>query len=188
MSIHFHNISLIGGPGVLALGRARAKLFSLHEHWLICPTHVLWKNGNRAWRSSDVLYVLLRSGIPPQLWRLGSLIERQLEHVDLLLAPSSFTATKHREEASALRSRCLPCSRDWIRGRAARGRRRSGRGPCSPGASRRPRASPCWRRCFAELPQYDLWVAGDGDLRERCRRDTATRRTSGFWARSTRPG
>lgn len=40
--IHYHNVSLIGGPGVLRLGRA-VKLYTAHEYWLICPTHVLFK-------------------------------------------------------------------------------------------------------------------------------------------------
>ena len=43
--IHFHNISLFG-PHILSLqdqgGRA-VKIYTTHEHWLICPTNVLWK-------------------------------------------------------------------------------------------------------------------------------------------------
>src|SRR5262249_38363282 len=43
--IHFHNVSLFG-PGVLTVhgkgGRA-LKLYTTHEYWLVCPTHVLWK-------------------------------------------------------------------------------------------------------------------------------------------------
>src|SRR5437764_11478278 len=45
--LHFHNMSLIG-PGALAYGGDRAiKLYTTHEHWLICPMHVLWKYGSR---------------------------------------------------------------------------------------------------------------------------------------------
>jgi len=40
--VNFHNISLVGGPGVLRMGRG-VKLYTLHEHWWVCPTHVLWK-------------------------------------------------------------------------------------------------------------------------------------------------
>src|SRR5262249_41637194 len=40
--IHFHNISLVGGPKVLEYGRG-VKLYTLHEYWLICPTHMLFK-------------------------------------------------------------------------------------------------------------------------------------------------
>ena len=42
--VNFHNISLIGGPGVLQMSRAPVTLYTLHEHWLLCPTHIFWKN------------------------------------------------------------------------------------------------------------------------------------------------
>src|SRR5690349_10027478 len=41
--VNFHNVSLVGGPGVLGFGHS-VKLYTMHEHWLICPMHVLWKN------------------------------------------------------------------------------------------------------------------------------------------------
>ena len=42
--VHFHNLSLIGGPGLLELPAPGAvKLMTAHEHWLVCPLHVLWK-------------------------------------------------------------------------------------------------------------------------------------------------
>jgi hypothetical protein len=43
--LHFHNISLLG-PQIMTLdtGQDRiVKMYTTHEHWLICPTHVLWK-------------------------------------------------------------------------------------------------------------------------------------------------
>src|SRR5262249_55074569 len=43
--IHYHNTSLLG-PGVLAMdrpGMRAVKLYTTHEHWLVCPMHVLWK-------------------------------------------------------------------------------------------------------------------------------------------------
>ena len=45
--IHFHNLSLVGGPAALAYGNA-VKLYTAHEHWLVCPTHVLWRHRSRA--------------------------------------------------------------------------------------------------------------------------------------------
>src|SRR6478609_2367368 len=36
--IHFHNPSLLGGPGLLSYGRG-VKLFTLNEYWLVCPMH-----------------------------------------------------------------------------------------------------------------------------------------------------
>src|SRR5881296_1892398 len=44
--VHFHNISLMGGPGVLSYGSG-IKLYTMHEHWLVCPMHVLWKYNRR---------------------------------------------------------------------------------------------------------------------------------------------
>src|SRR4051794_39158013 len=39
--LHFHNLSLIGGPGLLALDAPGAvKLMTAHEHWLVCPLSV----------------------------------------------------------------------------------------------------------------------------------------------------
>ena len=40
----YNNSSLVGGPGLLALGSG-FKVYEAHEHWLVCPTHVLWRYG-----------------------------------------------------------------------------------------------------------------------------------------------
>src|SRR5262249_22851782 len=39
--VHYHNVSLVGGPDVLRLGHA-PKVYTAHEYWLVCPTHVLF--------------------------------------------------------------------------------------------------------------------------------------------------
>lgn len=90
--VHYHNISLIGGPGVLRLGEADVKLLTLHDHWLLCPTHIFWKNRQRPCDRPSCLSCSIRSGIPPQLWRLTPLMKNCLRHVDSLLACSHFTA------------------------------------------------------------------------------------------------
>lgn len=95
--VHFHNISLIGGPGVLAMSRAPVTLYTLHEHWLVCATHIFWKNRARACDSRQCIRCSLRSGVPPQLWRYGSFLERSLTHVDRFLSPSDYTASRHAE-------------------------------------------------------------------------------------------
>ena len=41
--IHFHNASLIGA-GAFSFGRG-VKLYTMHEQWLVCPLHSLWKYG-----------------------------------------------------------------------------------------------------------------------------------------------
>src|SRR5262245_28441946 len=66
--IHFHNVSLMGGPGVLRLG-AGVKLYTAHEYWLVCPTHVLFAFGREACTEKKCLACTLHSRRPPQLWR-----------------------------------------------------------------------------------------------------------------------
>ena len=94
--VHFHNVSLIGGPGVLTLSHAPVTLYTTHEHWLLCTTHVLWKNREKPCDHRECFSCALRSGIPPQVWRLGGHVARCLEHVDAILAPSQFAADQHR--------------------------------------------------------------------------------------------
>ena len=94
--IHYHNVSLVGGPGILALGEA-AKLYSAHEHWLVCPSHVLWRHGREPCTGRQCLRCVLRHRRPPQLWRATGLLERRLHHVDVFLAMSEFSRAKHRE-------------------------------------------------------------------------------------------
>lgn len=94
--VNFHNISLVGGPGVLAYGDG-LKLYTLHEHWWVCPTHILWKYTDELCVSEDCLRCCLAQRTPPQAWRSArSWMARCLEHVDLLVAPSRFTAERHR--------------------------------------------------------------------------------------------
>lgn len=92
--IHYHNASLVGGPGVLGLGSA-IKLYTAHEHWLVCPTHILWRHLREPCESRECLRCQLRHRRPPQLWRGTGLLERMARHVDVFLSPSRFTADKH---------------------------------------------------------------------------------------------
>jgi glycosyltransferase involved in cell wall biosynthesis len=94
--IHFHNISLVGGPGILKYGRG-IKLYTTHEHWLVCPMHVLWKYNRELCTSKDCFRCTLSFRRPPQWWRYTNLLEHSIKHVDLFLSPSRFTLEKHRE-------------------------------------------------------------------------------------------
>jgi glycosyltransferase involved in cell wall biosynthesis len=97
--IHFHNISLFG-PGILTLspaGPPPVKVYTTHEHWLVCPMHVLWKFNKRPCEAPDCLACTLQAGRPPQLWRFTDYLRRATAHVDLFLAPSRFVAAKHVE-------------------------------------------------------------------------------------------
>jgi len=108
--IHFHNISLFG-PGILTLnpaGPPPLKVYTTHEHWLVCAMHVLWKYNKRACEAPDCLACTLQAKRPPQLWRFTDYLKRATSHVDLFLAPSRFAAAKHTERGFARPFSVLP--------------------------------------------------------------------------------
>ena len=94
--INFHNISLVGGPGILAVGSG-LKVMMAHEHWLVCPTHVLWRHDREPCPARQCTRCVLTHRRPPQLWRYTGYLERQLKHVDLFIAMSEFSRDKHAE-------------------------------------------------------------------------------------------
>ena len=94
--ITFHNVSLIGGPGLLKYGRA-LKLYMAHEHWLVCPSHVLWRYDRELCDARDCVRCQLSFKRPPQAWRATGYLERELRHVDTFIAMSEFSRKKHAE-------------------------------------------------------------------------------------------
>jgi glycosyltransferase involved in cell wall biosynthesis len=95
--INFHNVSLIGGPGLLAFGAGAVRLYLAHEHWLVCPTHVLWRHNRELCDARECVRCQLHYHRPPQLWRHTGLLSRHLDNVDVFLAMSEFSRDKHRE-------------------------------------------------------------------------------------------
>lgn len=95
--IHFHNISLVGGPGVLRYGDG-IKLYTAHEYWLVCPTHVLFRFDDKACVEKSCLRCTLHYKRPPQLWRSSSHIQDCLQSLDLLLLQSRFAIDRHLAE------------------------------------------------------------------------------------------
>jgi glycosyltransferase involved in cell wall biosynthesis len=93
--IHYHNMSLIGIKA-LAYGNA-VKLYTTHEHWLVCPMHVLWKYNKGVCKKRNCLSCQLFGKRPPQLWRYTGLLEEMVQNVDMFISPSRFTKTKHLE-------------------------------------------------------------------------------------------
>jgi glycosyltransferase involved in cell wall biosynthesis len=93
--IHFHNVSLIGGPEVLRLGSA-VKLYTLHEYWLLCPTHLLFRFEREPCERPTCLSCSLAQRRPPQLWRRSGALARSVAHVDAFLSPSRFGIEIHR--------------------------------------------------------------------------------------------
>jgi len=94
--IHYHNISLVGGPGVLKSGKG-LKLYTMHEYWLGCPTHVLFKGNRDVCVEPRCLRCTLAYKRPPQWWRYLGLMESSVKHVDTFIAPSEFSRRKHQE-------------------------------------------------------------------------------------------
>ena len=170
--VHFHNVSLMGGPAVLAKSRAPVTLLTAHDHWLICATHILWKNGAKACDGRTCLTCQIRSGKPPQLWRLGGAMRRGLAGVDRIIAPSTFTRDALQAQGidrpMTILPNFAPVGFDMLtpapEPTAAPPAARPeflyvGRVTLSKGIDR-------LADLFRQRPGYDLRIVGDGDLLE----------------------
>jgi len=80
----------------MSMGRG-VTLYMAHEHWLVCPTHVLWRHMREVCTGRECLRCVATYRRPPQLWRYTGYLERQAEHVDAFIAMSEFSRNKHRE-------------------------------------------------------------------------------------------
>lgn len=94
--IWHNNTSLIGGPGLLDMGQG-LKIYEAHEHWLVCPMHVLWRNNRELCDTKQCMRCTLSYRRPPQLWRYTGLIDRKLNQIDLLIAKSEFSRQMHKK-------------------------------------------------------------------------------------------
>jgi glycosyltransferase involved in cell wall biosynthesis len=94
--VNFHNVSLMGGPALWSYGDA-VKLDMAHEHWLVCPSHVLWRHNRELCDGRECLRCQLAFKRPPQLWRATKLLERHGRSIDAFIAMSAFSREKHRE-------------------------------------------------------------------------------------------
>ncbi|MBI1322220.1 glycosyltransferase [bacterium] len=177
--VHFHNLSLIGGPGLLLRDFGPAtRLMSAHEHWLVCPMHVLWRSDGRLCDRPKCHRCSLASGRPPQLWRHGRLMKRGLERLHRLIVPSRSAADEHRKRGVERPIDVLPyfLPDDWPFAR----RLDAGHAP----ADQRP-----YFACVGRLetikgfqdaigqmhlfPDMDLRIAGHGEFGEHLRRQAA---------------
>ncbi len=96
-AVVYHNPSLIGAPGMLAWPTEATTVYMAREHWLVCPTHVLLRNRKVPCEQRSCLRCTLVHRRPPQLWRYTGAMARGLAGVDILIALSEFSRTKHRE-------------------------------------------------------------------------------------------
>tara|TARA_R110002051_G_scaffold146786_2_gene219550 strand:- start:24500 stop:25795 length:1296 start_codon:yes stop_codon:yes gene_type:complete len=90
-----NNVSLMGAPGILD-NAASLRVYEAHEHWLVCPTHVLWRYDQKPCDTKQCLRCVLAHRRPPQLWRTTGVLSRQLSNMDLIIAKSRFSRDKHR--------------------------------------------------------------------------------------------
>ncbi len=105
--VHFHNPSLLGGPALLGMGSG-LKLYTAHEQWLLCPTHVLWKYGREVCEQPRCWACTLSYRRPPQPWRLTPLLERSLAALDALIVPSRTSERLHERFAGIVRIERIP--------------------------------------------------------------------------------
>jgi len=105
--VNFHNVSLVGGPVVWSYGDA-LKLQMAHEHWLVCPSHVLWRHNRELCDGRECLRCQLAFKRPPQLWRSTDLLARHGRSIDAFIAMSEFSRAKHREFGFPFEMEVLP--------------------------------------------------------------------------------
>ncbi len=171
--IHYHNISLFG-PAVLSMlpqDCKPLKLYTLHEYWLVCPTHVLWKFNRRVCDKPECLRCSLLAKRPPQIWRHTGMRERCAAEVDAFLSPTRFAADTHLGHGFRLRSVHFPLFVD-----AAESETKD----ASPTAERpyflfvgrleTVKGAASLIHAWKRMPDVDLWVAGSGSESPRLRK------------------
>lgn len=93
--VHFHLITLFG-PGVIAMAPPGAlRLYTMHDHWLVCPMYDLWRFNRELCERPACVRCQASFHRPPQLWRSTRLLDRVLPTIDLFLAPSRSTIDQH---------------------------------------------------------------------------------------------
>ena len=89
--VYFHNMSL-SGPTAGHYTNA-VRIYTPHEHWLVCPLTVLWKFNREPCTHQQCVSCTLQAGRPPQLWRYTGLLKRAMPQFDAVVTPSRFTWT-----------------------------------------------------------------------------------------------
>jgi glycosyltransferase involved in cell wall biosynthesis len=174
--VHFHNISLVGGPGVLSLGRAAVRLMTAHEHWLICPMHLLWKYDRKPCDGPECVRCSLAGGRPPQAWRYTGAIDRGLRELDALIFPSRHALEEHRRRGIGVPMLHLPyfLPDDWTDG-LEDAEPEPGPRPYVAAAGRLVRMKGFHRLIplMKLLPEVDLRIAGTGPYERELKRMAA---------------
>jgi hypothetical protein len=116
--VHLHNISLMGGAGLLALDVPGAvRLMTVHEHWLTCPLSVRGRFNREPCLEQACVRCTVRAGRPPQWWRMADTMPASFRDVPVAIFPSTAALEAHRERGFA-HPNALPAS--WGLGWALR--------------------------------------------------------------------
>lgn len=170
--VHFHNISLVGGPNVLKMGANAVRIMTAHEHWLICPMHLLWKYDRRPCEKADCARCTLAGRRPPQIWRRTGAVARGVAELDALVFPSRHALEEHRRRGITGPMMHLPyfLPDDWSRGIEDEPIPEVGR-PYLAAAGRLVRMKGFQRliSVMKYLPEVDLRIAGTGPYERRLR-------------------
>jgi glycosyltransferase involved in cell wall biosynthesis len=182
--VNFHNVSLLGGPDVLRIdpGAGAVKLLSVHDYWLVCPLHVLWKLDRRVCERPQCIRCTARAGRPPQLWRYTGLLERATDHVDAVICPSRHAAEVLRRRGVDAPLFQLPfhLPGDWAgpqTGRPPASRRHGSERPYFAAAGRLVKEKGFQTAIAAvrEVPGVELRIAGAGPYERELRELAADR-------------
>ena len=102
-----NNVSLVGGHRLLRKGSA-LKVYEAHEHWLVCPTHILWRYDRELCDKRECVRCQIAYRRPPQLWRQTGFLAKQAAAVDAFIALSRSSADNHKRFGFPFEMRVLP--------------------------------------------------------------------------------
>jgi glycosyltransferase involved in cell wall biosynthesis len=87
--LHHHNIAGFG-PWVFGLD-APIKLYTAHDHWLICQMNGCLDFRNRLCYNPSICAICsILSGKPPQFWRYTNYLQKNLQNIDTIISPSEY--------------------------------------------------------------------------------------------------
>jgi len=89
--VHHNNIYFLGADLLDAPGKYR-RYHTIHDYWAVCPKRELtrgWKNVCQE-PGRGCAVCLMRSGMPPQLWRRGRRLKDAFLGLDGMIAPSNY--------------------------------------------------------------------------------------------------
>jgi glycosyltransferase involved in cell wall biosynthesis len=173
--IHYHNISLVGGPKILEYGKA-IKLYTPHEYWLVCPTHLLFRFNREPCSLRSCLACTLFYRRPPQWWRYSGVLRRAVKHVDAFLGLTKFTQTIHQREGLELPFVHLPFFLPPQDGEAAGSVEQADDKATDSvyflyvGRLEKQKGVQTLLPVFRRYPAAQLWIAGTGSYERKLRR------------------